>query len=161
MPGSFLTRCFFSAVLLVCLFSCLGCGGAAKAKRELQRTLERSPVVFVCMREDGRYVVRKIYKAEPSWGSNIIVGEAIDLPLKDNPRYAGVLITREKFQWSAVNGQLAQGTNPFDQVGRLLYGRMTLQEVDEFYASRTKQTPVLENAPTTNANEPNARPEPK
>lgn len=122
-------------VTLVILMNCSGCDGGAKSRQNLERTLNRSATVFVCIRENGHYIVKKILKAEPSWGSNISVGDSIDLPVRDDPKDAGVLVTRENFQWAA-NGQLAQGAIPFDRAGRLLIGRMTLQEVEQFLGSK-------------------------
>lgn len=134
LPLIFRLSLFVSWTGLI-LFS-LGCGGAEKARAQLEKTLERSAVVFACKREDNRFVVTKIFKMEESWGSNIKIGDVIDgLPVRENLRGVGVLVTREYSQW-AVNGQLAQGAIPFDRKGQLLLGRMTLHDVEDFYARK-------------------------
>jgi len=96
--------------------------------------------VFVCLHENDQYVVRKIFKAEKSWGSDIKIGDAIkNLPVRNDPLDVGVLVTRESYQW-AVNGPLAQGAIPFDRKGRLFFGAMSLREVAGYYDQHAQQT---------------------
>jgi len=107
----------------------------------METVFDRSAVVFVCMRENDEYVVRKIYKAEVSWGSNIKVGDVITgLPVRNDSRDAGVLVTREHFR-VAANGQLAQGAIPFDRNGLMFFGDMTLRDVETYLEGAKPNTP--------------------
>jgi len=129
----------FSFLLLVCLLM-VGCGGAEKARKNFEAVLDGSPVVFVCLVEDKRYVVKEVLKADPSWGSNVRVGDAIDIPIRNDPREMGALVTRGR-SLIAVNGQIDQGSIPFDRAGRMLFGpRMTIGEVKE-YLSKQQMRP--------------------
>jgi hypothetical protein len=124
-----------------------GCSKVEKQRTDLATVISQSPVIFLCKPEGDNFVIERIYRCEPSWGSDIREGEIIVIGVDPKIVRKPFLVLRNIQQY-VINGlgQSRIGVNPD---GRLVSYGISLAEVEELIArDKNKIRSVPKGEPT-------------
>jgi hypothetical protein len=120
----------YVAILMVAVVTAQfnGCRKSEDRSASLNKLISGSPVIFLCEPEGSAFVIRKIYRLEQSWGSDIRIGESLVIQADPQVMRKPFLILRGAQKY--ISNGLGQSQIPVNADGRLEYFGIPLEEVE-------------------------------